>query len=172
MSSTICSSGGPVYFFREYEHPYGFLSQWFETSFTAPSPDKAGETMTFRTTEQYMMYHKAMLFKDPETADQIMLATTPRKQKALGRKVKNFDGKTWDAYREHIVEDGNWNKFCNSKEGTKLKDMLIGTGDRELVEVRPARELLYVSITSTFRLLLLIGEYCVCKIGPRLMCLA
>ncbi|KAL8703667.1 MAG: hypothetical protein Q9201_003152 [Fulgogasparrea decipioides] len=93
--------------------------------------------MTFRTTEQYMMYHKAMLFKDPESADQIMLAPTPRKQKALGRKVKNFDGKVWEAQREQIVENGNWNKFCSSKDGTKLRDMLVETGDRELVEASP-----------------------------------
>ncbi|KAL8733784.1 MAG: hypothetical protein Q9181_003452 [Wetmoreana brouardii] len=137
MSSTISSSGSPVYFFREHEHPYGFLSQWFKTSFTAPSPDKADHTMTFRTTEQYLMYHKAMLFKDQETADQIMLAPTPRKQKALGRKVKNFNGKVWDAHREQIVEDGNWNKFCDSKDASKLRDMLLETGDRELVEASP-----------------------------------
>ncbi|KAL8715682.1 MAG: hypothetical protein Q9225_006320 [Loekoesia sp. 1 TL-2023] len=93
--------------------------------------------MTFRTTEQYMMYHKAVLFKDLETGNQIMLADTPKKQKALGRKVKNFDGETWNAHREKIVEEGNWNKFCNSKEGTKLRDMLAETGDRELVEASP-----------------------------------
>ncbi|KAL9581270.1 MAG: hypothetical protein Q9212_003996 [Teloschistes hypoglaucus] len=132
----ISSSGDPVYFFREYDHPYGFLSQWFESSFTAPSPDDASKSVVFRNTEQYMMYHKAVLFRDLDTAQQIMLATTPRKQKALGRKVKNFDGKQWDAHREQIVENGNWNKFCNSKDGTNLKDMLLETGDRELVEVR------------------------------------
>lgn len=136
MSSTILSAGDPVYFFREYDHPYGFLSQWFESSFTAPSPDDASKSVVFRTTEQYMMYHKALLFRDIDTAQQIMLATTPRKQKALGRKVKNFDGKQWDAHREQIVENGNWNKFCHSKDGTNLKDMLLGTGDRELVEAR------------------------------------
>lgn len=127
-----------MYFFREHEHPYGFLSQWYETSFTAPSPDPTAKPMTFRSTEQYMMYHKAVLFKDLETGNQIMLADTPKKQKALGRKVKNFHGETWNAHREKIVEEGNWNKFCNSKEGTKLKDMLVETGDRELVEVREA----------------------------------
>ncbi|KAL8692512.1 MAG: hypothetical protein Q9218_002487 [Villophora microphyllina] len=141
MSSTISFSGGPIYFFREYEHPYGFLSQWFETSFTAPSPDGASKPMTFGNTEQYMMYHKAMLFKDPNTAQQIMAAPTPRKQKALGRKVRNFDGRTWDAHREQIVEDGNWNKFCNSKDGTELRDKLVETGDRELVEASPFDEI-------------------------------
>ncbi|KAL9027324.1 MAG: hypothetical protein Q9196_004140, partial [Gyalolechia fulgens] len=111
---------------------------WFEAQFTAPSPDSMAQPMTFSTTEQYMMYHKAILFSDRETGMQIMLADTPKKQKALGRKVKNFNGAIWNAHREKIVEEGNWNKFCNSKQGTKLRNMLVGTGERELVEVREA----------------------------------
>ncbi|KAL8874068.1 MAG: hypothetical protein Q9174_000538 [Haloplaca sp. 1 TL-2023] len=84
-----------------------------------------------------MMFHKAVLFKDSDVANQIMRATAPSKQKALGRKVDNFDGEAWDAQRERIVEDANWNKFCNSKEGTRLRDMLVDTGERELVEASP-----------------------------------
>ncbi|KAL8799810.1 MAG: hypothetical protein Q9182_005605 [Xanthomendoza sp. 2 TL-2023] len=137
MSATISSIGGPIYFFREHEHPYGFLSQWFDAPFNAPAPNPASELMTFGTTEQYMMYHKAILFKDTDIADQIMLATTPKEHKGLGRKVKNFDGDTWNAHREHIVEEGNWNKFCNSKMGSKWKDLLVQTGGRELVEASP-----------------------------------
>ncbi|KAL8954146.1 MAG: hypothetical protein Q9222_000029 [Ikaeria aurantiellina] len=93
--------------------------------------------MTFWTTEQYMMYHKAIVFKDTDTANEIMLAETPKEQKALGRKVKNFDNKIWNKHREGVVEEGNWNKFCNSKEGNELKEMLVATGDRELVEASP-----------------------------------
>ncbi|KAL8674068.1 MAG: hypothetical protein Q9168_001529 [Polycauliona sp. 1 TL-2023] len=134
MSATHSPTSFPVYFFREYEEPFGFLSQWFDAPFTAPT----SKPMTFRTTEQYMMYQKAILFEDAEVADQIMLAKTPKEQKALGRKVKNFDGDVWDAHRENIVEQGNWYKFCSSKKGgSKWKDMLCETGDRELVEASP-----------------------------------
>ncbi len=142
MSATISSTGGPIYFFREHEQPYGFLSQWFNAPFTAPSPDPDAEPMTFSTTEQYMMYQKAILFKDSDIADQIMLATTPAKQRSLGRKVKNFDRVVWDAHREEIVEEGNWNKFCSSKKGSKWKEMLVQTGNRELVEVGKASKLI------------------------------
>lgn len=38
-----------------------------------------------------------------------------------------------DKYR--IVVEGNWAKFTQSKEQAQLKDMLLATGDRELVEV-------------------------------------
>lgn len=139
MSGNISSKVGPVYFFREYEHPYGFLSQWFDAPFTAPSGVPDTEPMTFKTTEQYMMYHKAILFKDADIAHQIMLAKLPKEHKALGRKVKNFNGDIWEAHREKIVEQGNWNKFCSSNEGSKWRDMLLKTGDRELVEVGNVR---------------------------------
>lgn len=82
-----------------------------------------------------MMYRKARLFGDAEVAAQIMLAITPKEHKALGRKVKNFDGTVWDAIREDIVEEGNWSKFCSSKNGARWRDMLLETGDRDLVEV-------------------------------------
>ncbi|KAL8846226.1 MAG: hypothetical protein Q9221_008671 [Calogaya cf. arnoldii] len=141
MSATISSTGGPIYFFRAHEHPYGFLSQWFDAPFTTPSPDPDAEPITFSTTEQYMMYQKAILFKDAEVADQIMLAVTPKEHKSLGRKVKNVDGDVWGAQRERIVEEGNWNKFCSSKKGSKWRDMLLQTGDRELVEVGKASSL-------------------------------
>lgn len=81
-----------------------------------------------------MMFQKAIVFNDLEIADKIMLEPNPEKQKALGRKVKNFDHKKWDKVKEQIVEDGNWWKFTQPKEGD-LRKMLLETGQRELVEV-------------------------------------
>ena len=80
------------------------------------------------------MYHKAIVFKNQDIADKILREPTPRKQKALGRKVKDFDHETWDKRKEQIVEDGNWRKFTQSKEGD-MKKLLLETGKRELVEV-------------------------------------
>ena len=82
------------------------------------------------------MYQKAVLFNDQEVANTIALEPEPRKQKALGRKVKGFNDKKWNAKREKIVEDGNWWKFTRSKEDD-LKKMLLETGDRILVEASP-----------------------------------
>ena len=62
-----------------------------------------------------------------------MRESSPRKQKALGKKVKGFDNKTWNKEREGIVEEGNWWKFKMNKEG--LGEKLLETGERELVEV-------------------------------------
>ena len=80
-----------------------------------------------------MMYQKAIMFNDQEVAGKIMLEPNPRKQKALGREVKSFDNKKWSGKRDHIVEEGNWWKFTQPKEGD-LRKMLLKTGDRMLVE--------------------------------------
>lgn len=82
------------------------------------------------------MYHKAIVFHDQETASKIALEPEPSKQRALGRKVKGFDNKKWNAVREKIVEEGNWWKFTRPKEGD-LRKMLLETGDRLLVEASP-----------------------------------
>lgn len=83
-----------------------------------------------------MMYHKAIVFNDQEIADKIALEPEASKHKALGRMVKGFDNKIWNAKREKTVEDGNWWKFTQPKESDLMK-MLLETGDRLLVEASP-----------------------------------
>lgn len=88
-----------------------------------------------------MMYRKALLFRDSATAAQILASGKPGAQKRLGRQVKGFDEKVWVREREGIVEEGNWCKFMcpveggKGKEGGSLRERLVGTGGRELVEV-------------------------------------
>lgn len=135
MSAAISSDGGPIFFWMPHEHPYGFLSQWYPAPFNAPSLSPSAPPMSFLSTEQYMMYRKAMLFRDTETAEKVMTAMTPAEHKALGRQVKNFDKEKWVDNRDVIVEEGNWNKFKNAKEGPRLRELLLQTGERELVEV-------------------------------------
>lgn len=86
-----------------------------------------------------MMHQKAVLFApdDPVTA-QILSPTgpvpEPRKLKALGRKVPNFDDNVWRAERFATVVEGNYLKFT---QNPKLKRRLLDTGTRELVEASP-----------------------------------
>lgn len=82
------------------------------------------------------MYCKAVLFKDFEIAAQIMHEPEPKKQRALGKKVKGFEHKVWDREKSGIVEEGNWWKFTESK-GKDLGPKLKETGERELVEASP-----------------------------------
>ena len=46
-----------------------------------------------------MMYHKALLFGDLETADKILKTVHPRDVKRLGRLVKNYDDSVWSEKR-------------------------------------------------------------------------
>ncbi|WP_459706855.1 NADAR family protein [Actinophytocola sp. KF-1] len=107
--------------------PENGLSQWHPSSFTD------GER-TFATAEHYMMWRKAVLFDDHDTAERVLAADHPRAARDLGRQVRGFDQATWEANRSGIVVDGNALKFAQHDD---LRAALLGTGDRVLVEASP-----------------------------------
>jgi predicted NAD-dependent protein-ADP-ribosyltransferase YbiA (DUF1768 family) len=66
-----------------------------------------------------------------------MAATTdPKKHKALGRAVSNYDQKLWNEHKLRIVEEGNWWKFTAASNAAELKAQLLATGENLIVEVR------------------------------------
>ncbi|KAF4453953.1 hypothetical protein F53441_3478 [Fusarium austroafricanum] len=153
-ATSSASDPGPVYFWRESDPETGYLSQWYY----CPFRDDEDEKKTYKTAEHYMMHQKALLFNDQAIAIQILKAAHPRSVKSLGRKVKNFDEDTWISHRRDIIRKGNILKFTRAiteegfKKGTpgakqrdslhrpiegSLADMLINTGDREIVEASP-----------------------------------
>lgn len=105
-----------------------YLSNWHSCSF------KDSQGTQYNTTEKYMMYQKALLFKDYETADLIMKARDPKEQKSLGRKVKNFNEAIWNTKKYEVVVQGNLYKFLQNED---LKAALLKTGDKILVEGSP-----------------------------------
>lgn len=105
----------------------GCLSQWYEAGFKV-------EGVHYPTAEHYMMAAKARLFDDAQMFERIAQAPDPGKAKALGRKVKHFNNETWLAHRFDIVVDGNIAKFS---QNPSLRDFLLGTGERVLVEASP-----------------------------------
>lgn len=129
--------GGPVYFWRETEDPYGWMSQWY----AYPMRDGSDSTIVYPTAEHYMMYQKAKLFYDDKIAGEVLngAGLHPRKIKDLGRKVVGFDERTWVAERERIVQEGTWLKMTRpAQDGqVSLGELLLGTGNRELVEASP-----------------------------------
>lgn len=89
----------------------------------------------FNCSEQAMMYAKAMLFKDTETAEKIMKAKTPKDQKMLGREVKNFDETKWATLCVQIVSEILYHKFSQNEI---LKERLLTDGKgRKFVEASP-----------------------------------
>ena len=110
-----------------------------------------------------MMYQKALLFNDYEAAKEVLKASNPRKAKAIGRNVRNFDEVRWNAVREGVVRQGNILKFTNAvteqgfRIGTgadlppivgSLKEMLLATGERELVEASPFDKIWGIGYTA------------------------
>lgn len=116
----------PIYFWKTYEK-YGCFSQWYRSDFTV-------ENNTFNCCEQYMMYQKALLFNDYKTAQLILKEKIPKKQKNLGRRVKNFDEKVWNKYRSMIVLNANMFKFSSNNE---LKKILLSTKNEKIFEASP-----------------------------------
>ncbi|MDP9861486.1 MULTISPECIES: NADAR family protein [Streptosporangium] len=116
----------------------GCLSQWWEAAFTV-------DGHVFRSAEHYMMAHKAWLFGDGETAARILAAGHPAEAKKLGREVRGFDEAAWDEHRYEIVVRGSTAKFGAHPE---LRDFLLGTRGRVLVEASPVDRIWGIGLTA------------------------
>ena len=81
-----------------------------------------------------MMANKAELFEDTEIRRQILQCRDPKRMKALGRKVKNFEEAVWDEAKYPIVLNGNYLKFT---QNPGLRKFLISTGESVIVEASP-----------------------------------
>ncbi|WP_199440908.1 NADAR family protein [Umezawaea beigongshangensis] len=105
----------------------GCLSQWWPVPFTV-------DGVRFASAEHHMMWSKAVLFGDDDTAREILAAPDPQRAKSLGRTVRGFDHDTWEQARFDVVVAGNTAKFGQHDD---LRGFLLGTGDRVLVEASP-----------------------------------
>jgi len=131
--------------FFGYEDPeLGCLQQWYPSPFVEKDA-QSGDERHFHTSEQYMMFHKALLMGDTEIAEQTLACATPGEAKALGRKVRNFDQKMWDENCDRVVEQGNYLKFSQDE---RLRQALLGTEEREIVETSPNDRLWGVGFNS------------------------
>lgn len=116
----------------------GPFSQW------ASAPFKVGQ-MQFNCAEQYMMYHKAMLFGDTETAKAIVLNPTPSAQKALGRQVKGFLIPVWAQVARGVVFMASYYKFTQNPE---FKAVLLESGNLTLVEASPTDQIWGIGLSE------------------------
>ncbi len=104
------------------------FSQWFPCQFQNANGEE------FYSAEHYMMVQKAVLFGDHEMAGKILDSESPAKAKAYGRQVSGFNQKVWDGEKFDIVVTGNFLKFSQNED---LKEFLLNTNDRVLVEASP-----------------------------------
>lgn len=105
----------------------GALSQWWPSVFEV-------DGVAYASAEHWMMAGKARLFGDEESVPGILAARTPAEAKKRGRLVRGFDDSAWTAARFELVVDGNVAKFG---QAPALRDYLLGTRDRVLVEASP-----------------------------------
>lgn len=102
----------------------GYLSNWYRCDFSA-------EGIRYSSMEQYMMYQKAVLFRDIEMAEQILATDNVGKIKALGRSVRNYEEIVWNGMRQITVYRGLCQKF---EQNAALKNKLLATRDSILAE--------------------------------------
>jgi len=105
----------------------GVCSQWYPSKFTI-------DCVEYTSAEQYMMAKKALLFNDDISYDEIMETDKPMTQKAIGKRVKNFDKDKWEAFCRDYVFEGNYAKFT---QNPKMLEELLTYGDRDIVEASP-----------------------------------
>lgn len=103
------------------------LSQWWQSDFKV-------DGIKYWCMEQFMMVEKAKVFNDPVIRKKILDCRNQKDIKSLGRQVKRFDENIWQKNRESIVVRGNIEKFS---QDSKLKQYLVSTGDKVLVEASP-----------------------------------
>lgn len=107
----------------------GFLSNWADTPFM---DTRTG--IPYNCSEQFMMHKKALLFNDFDIAKKVLEKKFPGDQKALGRKVKNFNKEVWDEHARQIVYEGCYYKFTQNEDAYKY---LMETKGYYLVEASP-----------------------------------
>ncbi|MFE6224444.1 NADAR family protein [Streptomyces sp. NPDC057854] len=103
------------------------LSQWWPSPFVV-------DGVRYATAEHWMMAEKARLFGDAEAERTVLAARTPAEAKNAGRLVRGFDETVWARERAGIVVAGSVHKFASDPG---LRDFLLGTGSRVLVEASP-----------------------------------
>ena len=110
--------------FHNPEEENGYLSNWYLSAFTI-------NDVTFSSMEQYMMYEKAVHFKDQDIASKILATDDVSETKALGRLVKNYNETYWNGIRQIVVFEGLYAKFSQNKD---LKEKLQSTQNAILAE--------------------------------------
>ena len=115
-----------VTFYREREKD-GYLSNWYKSSF-----EFCGTP--FPTGEHWMMWHKAHLFHDRDTADRILETKSLHEVKKLGRQVKPYVDMAWEEVRVPVMRVGLRHKFAQNE---RLANDLLSTGSAVLAEAAP-----------------------------------
>jgi ribA/ribD-fused uncharacterized protein len=117
----------------------GWPSQWHPSRFSVDGQE-------YNCCEQFMMAEKARFFGDRVILEQILRSRHPREQKALGRKVSNFDEAAWNRVCRGIVYRANLAKFQQNED---LRELPLATGRRQIVEASPTDKIWGIGLRAT-----------------------
>ena len=127
MSVTEVDANNFIGFFHENDE-FGCFSNWYPAEF-----DYVG--LHYNNVEQFMMYHKVMMFKKYELADQIMKTTDPAICKKIARqKFPEFDSDLWEKTCQTVVKRGIKAQFSQNEDILKI---LLSTENKLLAECSP-----------------------------------
>lgn len=110
--------------FHDPAKEYGFLSNWYMSDFIE-------DGRLYTSVEQYLMYGKAVVFKDEEMQQAILATHDVSEIKQYGRQVKGYNETVWNGLRQLVLYRGLVLKFSQNEE---LRQKLIATGNKMLVE--------------------------------------
>lgn len=110
--------------FHNPDEENGYLSNWYLSEFHVSG-------IYFSSMEQYMMYQKAVLFQDEETAEKILATMDVAEIKKLGRCVEKYNDVVWNGVRQIIVYRGLLEKF---RQNDELVKKLLSTKETVLAE--------------------------------------
>ena len=85
----------------------------------------------FHSSEQFIQYQKAMLFKDHRTSELIMKCTTALECKQMASNVLKFSPSEWNSKAKELCKPGI---KCKFQQNPTLATALLETGDKMLVE--------------------------------------
>ena len=107
---------------------YGCFSNWYPAGF-----HYAGKH--YANAEQFMMYHKVMMFGREDLAEKIMRTSDPKQCKAIaGQPFPEFNSATWEATCYTVVKRGVKAKFS---QNIGIRNILLHTKDALLAECSP-----------------------------------
>ncbi len=117
------------------------FSQWYDSPFEL-------DGVRYFTAEHYMMAEKARLFGDREAEAKVLACTHPGEAKKLGREIRGFDNRVWYGKRVEIVVKGNHARFSQHE---RLRDYMLSTGTRVLVEASPVDAIWGIGLAADHR---------------------
>jgi len=107
------------------------IAQWKDFSNLAPYPITLdGEV--WKSTEHYYQFRK-FENSDPEYAQKIKGAPTPRDAKVLSLQNTNYPP-DWDSIKVDVLREAVKTKF---ESYPQLEELLLSTGEEELIEANP-----------------------------------